>query len=93
MQEAVDGKETFAQLLGVVHGFFPIARDGFVATMPTDDLSSEDFNSGIAAIVPARDILHVFAQPGPVDYRKKMAERAILWASGPTVETQREPMP
>ncbi|MCE9524522.1 MAG: hypothetical protein K8R36_00540 [Planctomycetales bacterium] len=86
MQEAVSGKETMAQLLGIVHGFFPIAKDGFVATMPTDDFSREDFNSGVAAIVPARDILHVFAQPGPVNHRKNMAERAILWQADSKTE-------
>lgn len=70
--------------------------DEFVATsghstQETDWLEGiQDFNSGIAAIVPAGEILHVLNQSVMVDHRAREREEAKKSLGG-TLPDYREP--
>lgn len=66
-------------MLGLIHGHFPIRPDDLVPTIGRDGNADwiegvQDFNSGIAAIVPAAEILHVLNQPALVERRARDGE-------------------
>jgi hypothetical protein len=67
-------------LLGVVHGHFPLRPDQFTATVlsstvPTSRLRyGEDFNSGIAVVIPAKEILNLLGQKRLVAQRVRCKE-------------------
>ncbi|HUE74402.1 MAG TPA: hypothetical protein VMP01_26200 [Pirellulaceae bacterium] len=77
--------------LGMVHGFFPIRADQFAPIVSDGSTETaaraEDYNSGIAAIVPASDIMHVLHQPALLDSRRITSEEIIRKRTGPTTET------
>jgi hypothetical protein len=77
-------------LLGVIHGHFPLRPDEFSASVigdsstPSSTRYGEDFNSGIAVIIPAIEIVSVLNQKRFVDHRAISCEK-FLSNSGGTV--------
>jgi hypothetical protein len=82
-------------MLGLMHGYYPLKPDQLTAfvtgasTVPTQP-NPEDFNSGIAVIIPASEILRVLGQPRFVKKYEEIASKEIA-SRGTTVETGREP--
>lgn len=80
--------------LGLIHGYIPMRRDQFSTDITGDstehslscDHRTEDFNSGIAVIVPATKILEVLNQKRLVDLRL-LARNRQYEQHGGTVET------
>ncbi len=76
-------------LLGLVHGYVHLRRDQFTAFVPSDEdeeLHDKDsFNSGIAVITPAMDILHVLNQPRLVQQREATRDAIITRRGGTTL--------
>jgi hypothetical protein len=70
-------------LLGVVQGHFQLRPDEFTASTPTSARRyGEDFNSGIAIIVPAKEILNVLNQKPLVDLRAAQVPRITAMRGG-----------
>jgi len=91
MDESYDDRLDLPPMLGLIHGHFVMRPDQAMSSQPIKSADTEtayartvdDLNSGIAAIVPASDIMHVLMQPRLLEERAEQA-RLFLESRGNT---------